>query len=231
MSREHAVSDDKLSRPTTATAANFTMLPLHPWRRVSRAPACTELSKCRNKRARLAWLMLSTPKSSMASSSELTTVCPYCGRALQWMPSRWLGRGVFQCQQCGDFPDFRKPGMQLDPSSGAPRWRVLIVDDSDEHRELYAAMLGDTMTVVTAPNGPRALALAKAQPPDVILLDVLMPVMDGFEVCERLDAEDVPPRAHAAGALGVLMKPCPLERLALTLESAVGSGANSPSPR
>jgi putative two-component system response regulator len=115
---------------------------------------------------------------------------------------------------------------------------VLVVDDSEEHRDFYAALLSDRMTVSTASDGGNGVALAKARLPDVILLDVMMPVLDGWHVCEQLkadpatavipivmltslDAEDVPARAQQAGALGVLMKPCPLERLTLTIESAV----------
>jgi CheY-like chemotaxis protein len=153
------------------------------------------------------------------------------------MPSRWLGRGVFQCEQCGDFPDFRaNQSAPLQPAS--PRFRVLIVDDDAAHRELYATMIGDATSVVTADGGDQALACARAQPFDVILLDVMMPLMDGFRVCEllksesatasipivmltSLDAADVPARAQRAGAIGVLMKPCPQERLMLTIESAV----------
>jgi CheY-like chemotaxis protein len=171
-------------------------------------------------------------------SSPPSTLCPYCGRALQWMPTRWLGRGVFQCIQCGDFPDFRPNGEPPSGTRSQTRVRVLIVDDSDEHRELYAMLLGGTMSVATAPNGEQAFAHAKTHLPDVILLDVMMPVLDGWQVCAllksepatatipvvmltSLDAEDVPTRAQQAGAIGVLMKPCPLERLTLTIESAV----------
>ena len=173
-------------------------------------------------------------------STVMASECPYCGRTLRWMPTRWLGRGVFQCDQCGDFPDFRRSGSSaLDPdASDDSRLHVLVVDDSDEHREYYGMLLSETMTVSTAADGERGLATAKAQLPDVILLDVMMPVMDGWHVCEQLksdpstamipivmltslDAADVPARAHEAGALGVLMKPCPLERLTLTIQSAV----------
>jgi len=173
-------------------------------------------------------------------STVVATECPYCGRTLRWMPTRWLGRGVFQCDQCGDFPDFRRNESKdlSTATSGGARLRVLVVDDSEEHREYYGTLLSDTMTVTTAADGERGVATAKAQLPDVILLDVMMPVMDGWHVCEQLksdpstamipivmltslDAADVPARAHQAGALGVLMKPCPLERLTLTIQSAV----------
>lgn len=170
----------------------------------------------------------------------VSTVCPYCGRSLRWMPTRWLGRGVFQCDQCGDFPDYRRneSDASVGVRSNGNRLSVLIVDDSPEHREFYATLLGDRMTVTTASNGQQGVSLAKAQLPDVILLDVLMPVMDGWDACAQLksdpatavipivmltslDAADVPARAQRAGALAVLMKPCPLERLTLTIESAV----------
>jgi len=155
------------------------------------------------------------------------------------MPTRWLGRGVFQCEQCGDFPDFRKNDSASKPmAADGRRLRVLVVDDSAEHRDFYAMLLGESMTVTTAADGQNGIAIATDQLPDVILLDVMMPVMDGWRVCEQLkanpatsvipivmltslDAADVPARAQEAGALGVLMKPCPLERLTLTIESAV----------
>jgi CheY-like chemotaxis protein len=125
-----------------------------------------------------------------STSTESTTLCPYCGRALLWMPSRWLGRGVFQCEQCGDFPDFRSgTAPETTRAAAAPKCRVLIVDDDEAHRELYAAMIGDATSVVTADGGERALALAMAQPFDVILLDVMMPVMDGPEMIRRMRAD------------------------------------------
>lgn len=64
---------------------------------------------------------------------------------------------------------------------------VLIVDDSPSAREtLLAALDGQDYQLVTAQNGPEALQLASQIRPDVILLDVMMPGMDGFEVCRRL---------------------------------------------
>jgi putative two-component system response regulator len=114
---------------------------------------------------------------------------------------------------------------------------VLLVDDSDEQRNLYAEMLRSRAAVSTAARGEHALALASADPPDVIVLDVMMPGMDGWETCARLkadpatkgipiimltslDAVDVPARARQAGAVAVLMKPCPAERLILTINAA-----------
>jgi CheY-like chemotaxis protein len=173
--------------------------------------------------------------------------CPYCGRPLRYVPNRWFGHSVFECGQCGDFPDFRSLVSGPEPAAAVPpdgvgdkvhvRPRVLLVDDSDEQRRLYAAMLRSTATVMTAARGEHALSLAGADPPDVIVLDVMMPGMDGWETCERLKSDsttagipivmltslddvDVPARARQAGAIAVLMKPCPAERLVLTINAA-----------
>ena len=67
--------------------------------------------------------------------------------------------------------------------------RVLLVDDVELNRKLLAAQLRrDYYHVIPASSGPEALALANAEQPDVILLDVMMPGMDGFETCARLKA-------------------------------------------
>lgn len=68
--------------------------------------------------------------------------------------------------------------------------RVLVVDDVLPNVKLLEAKLSrEYFEVMTASNGPEALSLAKAQAPDLVLLDVMMPGMDGFEVCERLKAD------------------------------------------
>ncbi len=68
---------------------------------------------------------------------------------------------------------------------------ILIVDDNEAGREALADVLEpEGHVVVTAASGPEALALAAAHYPDLILLDVMMPGMDGFEVCRRLRAAD-----------------------------------------
>jgi putative two-component system response regulator len=66
---------------------------------------------------------------------------------------------------------------------------VLVVDDGAANRELISACLsGVECDVRTAEDGATALRSIKASPPDVVLLDVQMPGMDGFEVCERIRA-------------------------------------------
>jgi two-component system cell cycle response regulator len=67
--------------------------------------------------------------------------------------------------------------------------RVLVVDDVELNVKLLEAKLGsEYFDVLSARDGPAALRIADAELPDVVLLDVMMPEMDGFEVCRRLKA-------------------------------------------
>jgi two-component system cell cycle response regulator len=67
--------------------------------------------------------------------------------------------------------------------------RVLVVDDVEVNVKLLEAKLSsEYFAVLSAFNGPAALRIADAELPDIILLDVMMPRMDGFEVCRRLKA-------------------------------------------
>lgn len=69
----------------------------------------------------------------------------------------------------------------------SPRRKILIVDDTPENIQVLMNLLKDEYAIAVANNGERALHLATATPaPDIILLDVMMPVMDGYEVCRRL---------------------------------------------
>lgn len=69
--------------------------------------------------------------------------------------------------------------------------RVLLVDDAPENLRILSESLRDDYTIMFAKNGPDALRLARRQPPDLILLDVIMPGMDGYEVCRRLKEDAV----------------------------------------
>ena len=128
---------------------------------------------------------------------------------------------------------------RLDP----PRPVVLIVDDIEDHLRLYEMTLEYRFTILKATSGAEGLEIARVHRPHVVLLDIMMPGMDGWEVCDRLRAppataqtpiiiltasaaSDVPERARAAGASAVLTKPYVVERLERTIDTVLaGHGA------
>ena len=78
------------------------------------------------------------------------------------------------------------------PGHADPRWRyadqkILVVDDDCDTRQLIVTMLeGDGLAAMQAPNGRVAMALAVNECPDLVILDVLMPGLDGYSVCRQL---------------------------------------------
>jgi uncharacterized protein (TIGR02266 family) len=128
---------------------------------------------------------------------------------------------------------------------GAQRTRsILVVDDAAMFRELQALFLARQGRVITAASGEEGLELAARHRPDVILLDLFMPDLDGEETCRRLRADpvlrDTPvvmltasqraedyERSIRAGANQVLTKP--IHRVALI--DAVSRYLQSPTPR
>ncbi len=74
---------------------------------------------------------------------------------------------------------------------GGRKPKVLIVDDTPENIQVLMETLKDQYTIVAAINGEKALKMAVAEPrPDLILLDIMMPGMDGYEVCRRLKGDE-----------------------------------------
>jgi two-component system cell cycle response regulator len=68
---------------------------------------------------------------------------------------------------------------------------VLIVEDNEQNLELLQVYLEDlpAVRVVTATNGLEAMERVKTESPDLVLLDIMMPKMSGFEVCKRIKAD------------------------------------------
>ncbi|MEM4268385.1 MAG: response regulator [Candidatus Woesearchaeota archaeon] len=66
--------------------------------------------------------------------------------------------------------------------------KVLIIDDEYTIRELVALSLEPDYEVMKAEDGAKGLELVKKQKPDLIILDIMMPVVDGYEVSRRLKA-------------------------------------------
>ena len=133
---------------------------------------------------------------------------------------------------------------RIDPAAAPSlplRGIVLIVDDEPANRELLRDPLEvHGYEIAEAENGEQALQKVAERPPDVILLDVMMPRMDGFEVCRRLKKD--PLTAHipilmvtalsermermmgiAAGASDFLTKPVDLQELSLRVGHAARS--------
>jgi len=75
---------------------------------------------------------------------------------------------------------------------------VLVVDDAPANLSLLAGLLQADHRVKLAASGAKALELVRRAPPDLILLDIMMPEMDGYEVCRRLKAD---PRTQAIPVL------------------------------
>lgn len=74
---------------------------------------------------------------------------------------------------------------------------ILLVDDAKENIRILAEVLREDYTIKVATNGEKALDIAMSEnPPDLILLDIVMPRIDGYEVCKRLKAspqtKDIP---------------------------------------
>ena len=124
---------------------------------------------------------------------------------------------------------------------------VLIVDDQVANRELVATLAGYMgHQVHEAANGEDALAIARQTPPDLVICDILMPVMDGYELVRRLRADpalaairvvfytanyqegEARNLVASLGVTRVLYKPCVPEDILAAIEEALGEGKETP---
>ncbi|WP_072621390.1 response regulator transcription factor [Spirulina major] len=68
--------------------------------------------------------------------------------------------------------------------------KVLVVEDSLAQRQMISDLLkGSGLDVAVASNGAEALKLVKAYDPDIVVLDIVMPQMNGYELCRRLKSD------------------------------------------
>ena len=68
--------------------------------------------------------------------------------------------------------------------------RILVVEDQEDNRQILRDLLGSVGYEMTeAENGEQALAAVKAQPPDLILMDIQLPLLDGYEATRRIKAD------------------------------------------
>jgi sigma-B regulation protein RsbU (phosphoserine phosphatase) len=123
------------------------------------------------------------------------------------------------------------------PAAGGARESILIVDDTPANLRLLSQMLAEQgYHVRPVPDGPLALAAVQAEPPDLILLDIRMPEMDGYQICDRLKADaqarDIPiifisaldatqdkVRAFRAGGVDYITKPFQVEEVLARVET------------
>src|SRR5436190_15397433 len=105
--------------------------------------------------------------------------CPRCGTTA--IPAGHEdARAFFQCEICNRVWMTHLTAGTSGRTTGAAPVRVLVVDDSDQLVELVGAWLEDDgYLVTTATTGARAIAAAGADPPDVVLLDLILPPPDG----------------------------------------------------
>lgn len=119
---------------------------------------------------------------------------------------------------------------------------VLVVDDFADNREMYSEYLTYSgYDVIEAKNGKEALEAAQARAPDIIIMDLSLPVMDGWEATRRLKADDRTRRipvvaltghalaghsqgAREAGCDSFLAKPCLPDQLVAEIKRMLASG-------
>jgi CheY-like chemotaxis protein len=126
--------------------------------------------------------------------------------------------------------------------------RVLVIDDEQSIGHVIRLLLeSQGHEVFVADDGSRGFALAQRQAPDVVILDVMMPVMDGFAVLEALrkdprtapvpivmlsalTAEAIEERCFALGAAAYVRKPFEADALLGALRSVLTAAAPLPTP-
>ncbi len=80
--------------------------------------------------------------------------------------------------------------MYYDDMDLGRKQRILIVDDVRLNTKILESALGDEYELSIASNGKEALAMVRTEMPDLILLDIIMPEMDGYEVCAELQRNE-----------------------------------------
>jgi type IV pilus assembly protein PilB len=116
------------------------------------------------------------------SYAEGQATCPHCGTAIVSVPTG---------SEPASFATTTSTSAEATPM---PRrnFKALVVDDNSDIRNIVRAVLQSAnlgLQVVTAQDGIEAVELASQERPDIVILDISMPDMDGFEVCRRLRAD------------------------------------------
>jgi PAS domain S-box-containing protein len=121
----------------------------------------------------------------LAAGSTTTGAIPYVEEALRWLPD---GRDDHDARS--ELPAFREDdSVPTSRQPGGDRPRVLVADDNSDMRRYVVRLLADQYAVEAVTDGAAALASVRRQPPDLILSDVMMPRLDGFELLRELRAD------------------------------------------
>ena len=126
------------------------------------------------------------------SASTALGAAPFIEEALQWLPdesvvsSQWsVVSGTGADTTTNDGQRTTDNGQRTTAAA-----RILLADDNADMRRYIQRLLGQSWQVEAAPNGLAALAAARARPPDLVLCDVMMPGLDGFELLRELRADE-----------------------------------------
>ncbi len=119
-------------------------------------------------------------------------ICPYCGAGAK-LPAVAVTAApvpvVAGPVSTASVAPTNAPPSRMTRDTAPATYRALVVDDQPDMRRLITFTLensGLPISVVAAASGAEALERAQETPPDLILLDIMMPEMDGFQVCEHL---------------------------------------------
>jgi CheY-like chemotaxis protein len=120
---------------------------------------------------------------------------------------------------------------------------ILLVEDHQDTRQMYAEFLGIGFEVLTAPDGEQALEAMRVHRPDLLITDLSLPGIDGFELIAQVRQDPglraIPiiclsgfgghiheARAEAAGSDRILLKPCMPDKLAEVAAELIQDAAN-----
>ncbi len=123
------------------------------------------------------------PAERLGGERSLTSTAfhadAYLEQAIRWLPAAGNDNRLVESDA----------GMELSHRS-LVRGRVLLADDNADMREYVSRLLQTRYEVTAVSNGEEVVAAAVANPPDLVLTDVMMPILDGFQVLKRLRADE-----------------------------------------
>ena len=173
-----------------------------------------------------------------------TYFCPHCQGNQPGYEFWERGELRVRCLTCG-YPI--EEGSLGKPGAAPGKPKILCIDDDKLLLGLFAHLMKDSeFEALVAADGPSGIALARRERPVLILLDVMMPQMDGFEVCRQMRADPdlretpiiivtamVDPKLNVkgfqAGATLAMQKPFEPQKLLNTIKTALALKAKRPS--